>query len=63
MRAHDRAAEQARRDDQRRQAHERGQRLAEQVRRDREAYRAALKRHGLADPTLGVPGTGRGHGL
>jgi len=46
-----------------RAAAERGRALAEQVRKDREAYRAALRRHGLEDPATGTRGNRSGSGL
>jgi len=48
-----------------RAAQERGRELAEQVLRDRAAYREALKRHGLEDPSVGgrSNASGRNFGL
>ncbi len=45
----------ARREEQFRAGQERGRQQAEKVRQDRDAYQAALKKHGLADPTMGCP--------
>lgn len=44
-------------------AAERGQRLIERDRHDREAYQAALRKHGLTDPSIGFVDNGGGDGL
>ncbi|MEY4551603.1 MAG: hypothetical protein RL685_7798 [Pseudomonadota bacterium] len=56
-------AEKATREEQTRANEQRGRRLAEQRQSDREAYLAALRRHGLSDPSLGFPGGGPGFGM